>query len=149
MSQEAARRTVEKTFHGKLLPAVTLAFDDDELAGCTVADVLKDPAKFVGATLADPREGVDYGRGKARIMQRADGSLWVHSFAHGRSVYDLCHDEATIEAAIRATAETNKTDVANILERLVLQSALEPDEEQRLLQIACKIGGLNMAPLKA
>ena len=121
MSQEAARRTVEKSFHGKLLQAVTLAFDDDELAVCTVGDVLADPARFLGATLADPREGVDYGRGKARIMQRADGSLWVHSFAHGRSVYDLCHDEATIEAMIRATAESSKSDVVNILERLILQ----------------------------
>src|SRR4051794_4329976 len=149
MSQEAARRTVEKSFHGKLLPAVTLAFDDDELGVCTVGDVLAAPTRFLGATLADPREGVDYGRGKARIMQRADGSLWVHSFAHGRSVYDLFHDEATIEAAIRATAETNKTDVANVLERLILQSSLEPDEEQRLLQVACKVGDLKVAPLKA
>jgi hypothetical protein len=55
LSQEAARRVAEKTLHGKLLPSVVLPFDDDEHAGCTVADVLVDPDKFVGATLADPR----------------------------------------------------------------------------------------------
>jgi transposase len=149
LSTDAARRVVEKTFNGKLLPAVTLVFDDVELGECSVADVLKDPAKFVGQTLADPREGVDYGRGKARIMQRADGSLWVHSFAHGRSVYDLCHDKASIEATIRATAENNKDDVAVVLERLIRQSNLEPDEEQAVLAVACLIGGLGRRPLAA
>jgi len=36
---------------------VVLPFDDDDLAGCTVADVLADPERFEGATLADPIEG--------------------------------------------------------------------------------------------
>jgi hypothetical protein len=39
-----------------------LPFDDEELAGVTVADVLADPARFEGATLADPLEGVSYGQ---------------------------------------------------------------------------------------
>ena len=40
-------------------------------------------------TLADPLEGVEYGRGKAKIMRRADGTVWIHSFAHGRTDYEL------------------------------------------------------------
>ncbi len=48
--------------------------------------------RFVGATLADPNEGREYGRGKAQVMQRADGTLWIHSFAHGRTTYDLKYD---------------------------------------------------------
>jgi hypothetical protein len=40
-----------------------------------VGDVLADPDRFVGATLADPQEGVEYGTGKAKVMQRPDGSL--------------------------------------------------------------------------
>ena len=50
---------------------------------------LKDPARFVGATLADPLEGPDYGRCKAMVMRRADGTPWINSFAHGRTVYKL------------------------------------------------------------
>ena len=83
---------------GVLLPDVVLPFDDPELTGCTVADVLADLDKFEGATLADPLEGVDYGIGKAQIMRRADGSIWIHSFAHGRTVYDLKLDAAAVRA---------------------------------------------------
>jgi len=52
---------------------------DEELASCTVADVLTAPDRFVGEkTLADPLEGPDYGICKAQIMRRADGlSLWI------------------------------------------------------------------------
>jgi hypothetical protein len=50
--------------------------------------VLANPDRFVGETLADPLEGIEYGRCKAKIMRRADGSLWIHSFAHGRTVYE-------------------------------------------------------------
>jgi hypothetical protein len=82
-------------------------------------------------------------------MQRPDGSLWVHSFAHGRSTYDLCHDKASAEAAIRATAEKNKDDVGGVVERLILQSALEPDEEQAVLALASRVGELGMRPLSA
>ena len=47
-----------------------------------VAAVLADPARFVGATLADPLEGSDYGRTKAMIMRRADGSLYPKGTAY-------------------------------------------------------------------
>ena len=39
-----------------------LPFDDPMLAGRTVGDVLADPERFEGETLADPLEGVAYGR---------------------------------------------------------------------------------------
>ena len=55
--------------------------------GCTVADVLADPERFVGATLADPNEGPDDGRCVAKILRRSDGTLFIHSFAHGRTIY--------------------------------------------------------------
>jgi hypothetical protein len=87
ITSQAARQIVIKQCNGVLLPAITLPFDDDSLAGKTVADVLADPAVFEGETLADPLEGIEYGRCKARIMRRADGTPWIHSFAHGRTVY--------------------------------------------------------------
>ena len=67
---DTARRTVERQCDGVLHPDVVLPFDDADPAGCTAGDVLAEPEKFVGATLADPLEGPGYGRCKARIMRR-------------------------------------------------------------------------------
>jgi AAA domain-containing protein len=94
VAPDVAVRTVERQCEGILLPDLVLPFDDGDLAGATVADVLADPARFEGETLADPLEGIEYGTGKAKIMRRADGSLLIHSFAHGRTVYELRRDDA-------------------------------------------------------
>ena len=74
---DMARRAVERLTCGVLRPDVILPFDLPEFAGHTAADVLADPERFVGATLADPVEGIEYGICKARVVQRADGSLWI------------------------------------------------------------------------
>lgn len=84
----------EQQCGGILLPPVELPFDDAALVGRTVADVLADPGKFVGVTLADPLEGPEYGTGKAKILRRRDSSLMIHSFAHGRTTYELRYDAA-------------------------------------------------------
>ena len=97
-----AHRTIANQCDGVLLPDLELPFDDQEFAGCTVADVLADPDRFVGATLADPLEGTDYGPCKAKIMRRADGTPWINSFAHGRTVYELKYDFRAASDAIRA-----------------------------------------------
>ena len=91
---------IERQCNGTLLPDVVLPFDDEELVDCTVADVLADPDRFTGATMADPVEGVDYGTGCAKIMRRPDGTPWIHSFAHGRATYELKYDAAAIRKAI-------------------------------------------------
>jgi hypothetical protein len=97
VTPDVARRAVERLAEGGvLMPDVDLPFDLPEFVGCTVADVLADPERFIDATLADPLEGVDYGVCKARVMQREDGSLWIHSFAHGRTVYELKYDSNSL-----------------------------------------------------
>lgn len=101
MTVAAARQVIERQCEGVLLPDVVLPFDDDEFAGCTVGDVLADPERFVGATLADPNEGPDYGRCVARTLRRSDGTLFIHSFAHGRTIYELKLDAATVRTAIK------------------------------------------------
>ena len=88
-----------------LRPDIVLPFDDPELAGCTVGDVLADPERFEGETLADPLEGVGYGRCGAKIMRRADGTPWIHSFAHGRTIYELKHDAAAVREAMEKAAK--------------------------------------------
>src|SRR5262249_18198876 len=117
-----ARRIVERQCSGVLLPEFVLPFDDSELDGSTVADVMADPSRFEGATLADPLEGVDYGRCKARIMRRADGTPWIHSFAHGRTVYDLRLDAGAAEAAL---AQSPREEAAATFVSVVLAGDLD------------------------
>src|SRR5262249_53309771 len=92
----SARRQVRARHGGILLPDSELDFDD--LGLVTVATVLAAPDKFVGETLADPLEGVDYGRCKAKVMRRPDGTLVIHTFAHGGGLYFPRHDARSANA---------------------------------------------------
>jgi hypothetical protein len=66
-----------------------LLFDDQAIGIKTVAEVLIAPERYIGQTLADPFEGLDYGRGKAMLLRRDDGSPFINSFAHGGMTYEL------------------------------------------------------------
>jgi hypothetical protein len=121
IGEETARRVIGRRVDGGiLLDDMVLVWDDPELEGRTVGDVLDDPAAFEGATLADPLEGIGYGRCKAKIMRRDDGTPWIHSFAHGRTVYELRYGAR----AIRALCERS-TDPVHTFARLVLSSDLD------------------------
>ena len=108
--------------------------------------VLADPGRFVGATLADPLEGTDYGICKAKIMQRPDGTVWINSFAHGRTTYELKHDGTSVEVALN---QVNPAEAADCFVRLLLASDLEPEEEQRLRALVCRLSGTSARPLDA
>ena len=140
LSITAAERVVAQQCAGLLLPDIELPFDDEELIGKTVADVLADPERFAGETLADPLEGVSYGRCKAKIMRRADGSLFIHSFAHGRTVYELKFNADTVRAALKKVANS---DVIKVLIKLDLLAALDEDEWEQLRNEVSKRTGIN------
>jgi hypothetical protein len=146
ISEEAAARIVARQCEGVLLPGMVLPFDDPELVGCTVADVLADPDKFEGATLADPLEGVEYGTGKARVMCRADGSVWIHSFAHGRTVYALKLDTAAARAALE---KADKSSVVKLFIKLALAADLDAVEIDELRQLAAKKAKVGLNLLKS
>jgi hypothetical protein len=133
-----ARRIIERQIDGVLLPDVELPFDEVAFSGCTVADVLADPGKFVGATLADPIEGLPYGSTKAMIMRRADGSLFVNSFAHGHIVYELKRDYRAVETALK---KAQPDDAASVFVRLVLSAELDWIEIERLRNLASNLSG--------
>ena len=107
ITPQAAAQIISRQCEGILLPSIVLPFDDPNLAGVTVAEVLADPARYEGETLADPLEGVGYGRCKAVIMLNGDGTPWIHSFAHGRTVYSLRYDAAAVRAALKRTRDAN------------------------------------------
>ena len=124
---------------------IVLPFDDEELAGKTVADVLADPALFEGATLADPLEGAEYGLGKARIMLRANGTPWINSFAHGRTVYELRFDYC----AAAALLEKERDQAPDLFIDYVLNGDLTKAEIERLKAIAVKNSGVGPRALTA
>jgi hypothetical protein len=146
MSEQAARQVVERQCEGVLRPDVLLPFDDPELAGCTVGDVLADPEAYEGETLADPLAGVEYGTCKAMVMRRPDGTPWIHSFAHGRTIYTLKHDAASVRKAMEA-ATTDK--VVATLVRLAVVADLSAVERDELRRLAQKLSGVGLNPIKA
>ena len=92
----------------------------------SVADVLADPDRFVGETLADPLEGADYGRCKAKVMRADDGGLFIHSFAHGRAFYLLRHDAAVSQS--RDSASAGRRQSWTIAMAILATSEMEADE---------------------
>ena len=90
VSETEARAQVDRWIdHHELTGAFELPFDKSKFSGATIDDIFVNPDRFVNQTMADPLEGSSYGRGKAIRFQRADGSLFVNSFAHGGITYEL------------------------------------------------------------
>ena len=141
MSEKAARQVIDRQCEGVLRPDIVLPFDDPELAGCTVGDVLANPEFYEGETLADPLEGVDYGPCKAKIMRRADGSVWIHSFAHGRTVYELKHDAAAVRKTIQEGA---KEEVVATFVKRVVDADVDTVELEALRQLAKEKSGVGL-----
>jgi hypothetical protein len=109
---------------------------------------LFEPERFEGATLADPLEGVDYGTCKAKIMRREDGTPWIHSFAHGRVVYELKHDAASVRKAMEKAAKDKDNAVATFV-RLAVLADLDPVEREELRQLAKKLSKVGLGVIDA
>jgi hypothetical protein len=84
--------------------------------------------------LADPIEGVPYGRNCAIVQRRSDGEVRICSFAHGGAIYRLVHDAASLEAAIMAAP---KDEATKTLFRLIARADVDADDRKRL----CKLAG--------
>ena len=69
-----------------------------------------------------------YGRCVAKIMRRADGTPWIHSFAHGRTIYELKHDATSVRKAMESAA---KDKVVATLARLAVAADLDAIEDRR------------------
>jgi hypothetical protein len=140
----SATRLVTARHRGVLLPHIELEFD--HLGMVAVATVLADPDRFLGETLADPLEGVSYGRAKALVMKAADGGLFIHSFAHGRGLYRLQHDLQSARAAIAQTPPNAVVDHA-----LAVLSAtnLEPDELEEFVATVARAANISTRALMA
>jgi hypothetical protein len=139
-----ALRLVRARHRGVLYPDVELEFD--HLGAVTVGIVLADPDRYVGETLADPMEGVDYGRCKAMVMRANDGNLLIHSFAHGRSIYFLRYDLKSAKAAFAQGPDAGTVDHAMAI---LAQAELEEDELDEFTRLVSKTAGVGIRPLRA
>jgi hypothetical protein len=148
VSEKAARQVIVRQCEGVLRQDVELPFDDPELNGRTVGDVLADPELYEGETLADPLEGVAYGTCKAKVMRREDGTPWIHSFAHGRTIYELKHDAASVRKAME-NAHAAKDDVVATFTRLAVSADLEPVELEELRQLAKDLSNVGLRTINA
>jgi hypothetical protein len=146
MSEAAAAALLEKQTNGLLLGSVELPFDDPDLAGMTVADVLDDPARFVGETLADPIEGVEDGRCKAKVMWDGVGPPFIHSFAHGYAAYQLRYDLASVQARIARAASD---EAVAALVRLIAMADLGAVEISELVHDIAKRAGVGVRAVQA
>jgi hypothetical protein len=144
-SRTSAGEIAAKQCNGILLPTIELPFDDPDLAGTTVGDVLVNPTRFEGETLADPLEGVAYGKCKAKIMLRADGTPWINSFAHGRTVYELKLDADAVQAAMDAASEY---EVLSTFLRFAFRARLDSAEIEKLITHANKRTGCGKRTIR-
>ena len=129
---------------GVLLPHLELDFD--HLGIVSVAAVLAEPDRFIGETLADPLEGADYGRCKAKVMRGDDSGLLIHSFAHGRTIYLLRHDARSAKAAIAQAPVDGLIDYAMAI---LATTEMEPDELEDFAASVAKATGIGVRAVKA
>jgi hypothetical protein len=142
---EFYRRMTMLQCSGILTSEINLDFDDPELGICTVSKVLADPNNFFGETLADPLEGPNYGRCKAMVLRGKDGWPFIHSFAHGKTLYDLRHDKGSLTDIIAASP------VDRLIERYAtahIFAEITPDEEDGLVRLVKEKTGIAIPAIK-
>jgi hypothetical protein len=142
----AAMRAAAARQNGLLMPHILLDFD--HLGFITVEEVLENPDRFIGETLADPLEGAGYGRDKAMVLRsRTDPrQLFISSFAHGRAFYDLRHDAGTARAAV---TKADPKHVIDVLCAIVGQAEIEADELADLIATAAAKANVGTRAIQA
>ncbi len=139
-------RAATRACEGYLSSAFPLPFDDPELVGRTVADVLADPVRFEGETMADPLEGVQHGRCKAMVMLRSDGRPVLHSFAHGTTMYSLYHDAEAVRAALE---KTRRDQVVTAFAAFRIAADLAPGEYAEIRERVATLSGAGLRVIDA
>jgi predicted P-loop ATPase len=147
LSLPDATKVIEKRMGGVLLPDTVLPFDDEEnLGGRTVGDVLDAAEMFENAHLADPIEGVPYGRGKAIVyIGRRDGLPFIVSYAHGGAIYRLRYDAR----AIRKRLESAAPDKVGLFVKLLLAGDVDAVEEEQLVKEVAKAAKVGIKAVRA
>lgn len=131
----------KKTLSG----GMRLLFDDDALGEVSINDVMVDPERYAGATLADPLDGIDYGAGKARVFVNDDGAIVVNSFAHGGRTFRLLHSANSARTVLDRAGKAS----AAIYTKVLLSADINAADEDQLLELVRSLTGIGKRPLKA
>jgi hypothetical protein len=146
LTDDALDRMVKQAIVTRVLhPSYVLHFDEPEIGTCSVGDVLKDPERFEGKTLADParRRGLRHMQGHRGAVARWLGV--IHSFAHGETTYSLRHDYASILAAM----EREPKQADKVLVRLARFADLDYSDRARLVTRAHELSGVGKRAINA
>lgn len=137
---EKAHEVIAASTRGALLSWDAVHFDDDALGLVEVADILADPKRYHGETLADPLEGRNYGRGKCKLYFNGGGSVVINSFAHGGIIYTLRHCPEYIAIKVEEAGE----DAPHVLARLTpFAGDVDAVTKERLRNLAAKVGNVG------
>lgn len=156
------RASIERMFSGEqvtLYPSVVLTFDNPALDEATVGEVLANPDKYVGETLADPIEPNGEGdhllTNKALLFRGENGDLLIATCIHGGAIYRLRHDYDSIGDRLGGFDKKNKDDkrrvVKTLIEMLLMGGADSPvpeDEETLLIQEAKAKSGVGLPQIR-
>jgi hypothetical protein len=147
VSRDRARHTAARQREHVLLPSAILHFDNPKLGTRSVAEVMVEPLRYVGEPLADPNEGVEYGRTTAIVYRDARGMPWVFSFAHGRTIYRIRADADYIKAAMKSVEKEN---LKKWFVPLVADAEMDNTDQKALVQDVSEIlGGGKVRELTA
>ena len=124
---EEAMEIASTSCGGALYGGFTLEFYNKDLGTCTVDDVLNDPERFEEQALADPHEGIDYGRRTAKVYLR-NGVPWINSFAHGGLTYTLGRSAAEEEEDRRAEQLARNIEIGDEIDEPILPVILTLEE---------------------
>jgi hypothetical protein len=78
-------------------------------------------------------------------MQRSDGSLFIHSFAHGRGIYELVSDASSIKAALNGLKGAALIDA--FVERMGC-AKLDTVDEAELIDWVSEAAEIGKMPIK-
>ena len=82
-------------------------------------------------------KGSDYGPCKAMVMRRSDGTPWIHSFAHGRTVYELKYDTSCDRGGDHGRRRGSCRGRYRSL-RMIFQGEINRTDEDSLIGLAAK-----------
>lgn len=146
-----ARAAAEKTYSNNanrvLLPTQIFLFDNPEIGKVTGADILTNPKRFDGETLADPLEVYDAAGSIMRnraicLIGKQHGDVLIYSQLHGGLRYILRHDLESLREIILTTPKESL--VAVFIRALVAGGADSPvsqsDESILVSEVAKKSG---------
>ena len=73
-------------------------------------------------------------------MRRADGAMWIHSFAHGRTTYELKHGAASIESIL---AKVPDAELVARFAALLIGADVDDHDRERLRDIVHQRSGIG------